>query len=752
MVFGVRDPSDETDLARLPELVLQGLEARDARLLLASVLPARLDERVFDRIVAETRGNPLALLELPRGLTPAELAGGFRLPDARPLSSRIEQNFIRRLRALPEATQQLLLLVATETVGDVTLLWRAAEQLGIAPAAAAPAQAAGLLEVGAGVWFRHPLVRSASYRARSPHDRRRAHAALADATDPDTDPDRRAWHRAHAAVGPDEAVANELERSAERAQARGGPAAAAAFLERATALTPDPARRGARALAAAQAKHEAGAPDAALALVTAAEAGPLDELDRARAELLRAQIAWASSWGANVPPLLLQAARRLQALDVPLARATYLDALSAALIVGHLADEGSALEVATAARTAPPPAQPRAPDLLLDGLAVLITEGHAAGAPALRRALDAFRSDDVTVHEELRWLWLAAFAATFVWDDAAWAELSIRQLQLARDAAVLSVLPTALSTHIGVVVAAGELAEAASLIAELDEATNAVGTQRTPYGALAHAALRGREAEALELIAAVRTEVVARNEGMGLTTIRWSRAVIYNGLGRYEEALDAAQQATAGRDALGPTTGGLEELVEAAVRSGRDDVACGALRRLSASTRASQTDWALGIEARSRALVSEGEVAERLYREAIDRLGRTRVRIALARAHLLYGEWLRRERRRADAREQLHAAHDMFDAMGAEAFAERARRELAATGETVRTRTLEARDDLTPHETQIARMACDGLTSPEIAAQLFISPRTVDWHLRKVFAKLGINSRRQLALALPETH
>jgi DNA-binding CsgD family transcriptional regulator len=750
MVFAVREPAADHLLAGLTELVIPGLVDGEARALLQSVVPGPMDERVRDRIVAETRGNPLALMELPRGLTPQELAGGFGLPDAPALAGRIEDSFRRRLEPLSPATRLLLLVAAAEPVGDPVLVWRAASQLGIDLDAAPPAAAAGLVDFARQVRFRHPLVRSAVYRAASPQERREVHQALADATDPDIDPDRRAWHRAHATVKPDEQVAGELERSADRAQTRGGLAAAAAFLEEAVRLTPDPARWAQRALAAAQANHQAGAPQAALALLAMAEARPLDELQRARVDLLRAEIAFAARRGSDAPPLLLKAARQLEPLDLGLARETYLEAFTAAVLAGRLARGADVVEVSRAVRLAPAPSTPpRPPDLLLDGLALMVTEGRAAGTPLLRQALSAFRGQDVTAEEGLRWLWLAGRVADDLWDDESWEVLCTRQVQLARQAGALTVLPIALRSRIFVHVFAGELDEGAALMQEVRAVTDVTGSQLAAYGAVALAAWRGREAEASELIEATIDDVMSRGEGMGLIISHHARALLYNGLGRYQEARAAAERACEHED-LGVFAWALTELIESAARSGEPEAAAAALQRLAETTRAAGTDWALGIEARSRALLSEGEAAESLYREAIERLGRTRIRVELARAHLLYGEWLRRGGRRVDAREQLRTAHEMCTAMGVEAFAERARRELLTTGETVRKLTVATREELTASEAQIARLASDGKTNPEIAAELFISPRTVEWHLRKVFTKLGISSRRQLRGALPD--
>jgi DNA-binding CsgD family transcriptional regulator/tetratricopeptide (TPR) repeat protein len=746
LVFAARIPGE--DVAGLPELVVEGLAEDDARELLESALTGLtgpLDAQVRDRIIADTHGNPLALLELPRGLTPAQLTGGFGVSSAMPLDGRIEESFARQLEALPAQTQRLVQLAAADPTGDPVLVWRAAGRLAIGPGAAGPAAVAGLAEFGARVRFRHPLVRSAAYRSASVQTRQELHGALAEATDPAADPDRRAWHRAQAAPGPDEEVAAELEHSAGRAQRRGGLAAAAAFLEQSARLTLDPARRAHRALAAAQAKHQAGALDAALGLLAMAQAGPLDELQRARSDLLRAQIAFASSHGRDAPPLLLSAAKQLEALDAGLARETYLEAFTAALFVGRLSPAVG--DVAKAARTAPPPPGPaRAPDLLLDGLALLVTEGYAAGTPALMRALLAFRSQDIPAQAGLSWLWLAGLAAMAVWDDETWHILVSRHVKLARDAGALSELPLAIRWRILLHTHAGELAQGAALIAEAQAVADATGTQLGPHGDLGVAAFRGHEAKATELIQAAMDGMTSRGEGRGVTS-QYAAAVLYNGLGRYDQALAAAELACE-YDDVGVLGWSLAELVEAAVRSSQPARASDALQRLSETTRASGTDWAAGTEARSRALLSAGQTAENCYREAIERLGRTRMRPAVARAHLLYGEWLRCENRRRDARAELRTAHGLFTTMGIEAFAERARRELLATGDTVRKRTVEKVSELTAQEAHIAQLAADGHTNVEIGAQLFLSTRTVEWHLSKVYTKLGVGSRRELRRAL----
>jgi DNA-binding CsgD family transcriptional regulator len=749
LVFAKRDPGRLDALAGLPELRLEGLTDAHARELLASVVSGPLDERVGERIIAETHGNPLALLELPHGSSPADLAGGFALTAALPLPGRIEESFRQRVERLPAESQRLLLVGAAEPIGDPTLLWRAAERLELGPEAVGPAEAAGLLALGARVTFRHPLLRSAIYRAASPEERRNVHQALAAVTDPEIDPDRRAWHRAQAAVAPDEDVAAELERSADRARARGGLAAAAAFLERSAELTPDPAHRAGRELTAAQAKHEAGAPTAALKLLTAAEDGPLDELQRARLERLRAQLAFGLRRGSDAPPLLLAAAKRLGPLNAELARETYLEALAAAIFAGRLGSARGVVEVADAARAAPRAPRPaRAIDLLLDGLTSRFTDGYAAGVPQLRQALEAVSRDEGHTEEDTHWLWLACRIAPDLWEDEAWHELASRQLQLARDAGALNVLPLAATYRAGVHVHAGEFAAAAGLIEEADAITEATGNAPLGYTSLVLAAWRGQEAQALELIEASREDAAERGEGRAITLAEYATAVLYNGLGHYRQALAAAQCASE-QDDLGLYGWALIELVEAAARSREPELAADALDRLAERTGLSGTDWALGIEARSRALLDEGEGAEDLYLEATERLGRCRIKVHLARAHLLYGEWLRRENRRIDARETLRTAHEMFSTMGAEAFAERTARELLATGETARKRTADTRGQLTAQESQIAELAREGNSNPEIGAQLFISPRTVEYHLHKVFTKLEISSRNELQRVLP---
>jgi DNA-binding CsgD family transcriptional regulator len=749
-LFGARVMTEE--LAGLPELVLEGLDGNGARQLLAAALPHRLDERVLGRIVAETHGNPLALLELPRGISPARLAGGFGLPHSASLSDRIESSFRRRIRRLPPLSRRLLLLASAEPTGDPALVWRAAKLLGIPVSAADTVEAEDLLNVKAGMVFRHPLVRSAAYSSASLYEQRAVHQSLADATDPRVDPDRRAWHRAQAISWPDEGVAEEMERSAGRAQRRGGFAAAAAFMERATELTGDVTLKSARALVAAEAKHQAGAFDAALRLADIAQAGPLNEFQQTQLDVMRAHIAFASERGREAPSLLLTAADRLERFDGKRARETYLDALTAAIFAGRLANGASAVDVAKAAQSAPPPSGPcGASDLLLDGLAQLITDGPSAGTPALKRALEQFRGDDVSTDERLRWSWLAGRAAGFIWDYDNWDLLTARQVQVARDAGALTVLPLTLSTRAGVHLFAGELAVAMSLVERVESLADVIDSGTVPYAALAVAAFRGREAEAQPLIAAARTDFLARGEGMGLTLTQWATAMLGNGLGRYGEAFVAAEHALEDPGELWFSPWAMVEFIEAASRTGNSVAAESMLDRLTAGTAASGTDWARAVEARCRALLRRGSTAETLYREAIDRLEPTPLCWDLARTQLLYGEWLRRERRPRDARTHLRVAEDLFSGSGAEAFRDRARVELRATGERAPEGPTATRSDQTPQEAQISRLVAQGASNREIAAELFISQSTVEYHLHKIFLKLGVKSRTQLANRVRES-
>ena len=748
MFFTVREGEGQAAaLAGLPELMLGGLPEEVAGELLATSADARVDRQVSAQIVAGVAGNPLALVELAGELTPDELSGAVPLGWPLRFGGRPEELYLARVRALPAGTQTLLLVAAADPTGDPALVFKAAGQLGTGPEAGEAAGTDRLVSWQPRVRFRHPLIRSAAYYAAPAAGRRHAHAALAAVSDPGADPDRRAWHLAEAAAEPDEQVAAELEQSAGRAQARGGLAAAAAFLERAVTLTPDPGRRAERTLEAAQVNVQAGAFSKARDLLATAEAGPLDEFQAARADLLRGRVAFASGLGSDAPPLLLKAAKRLEPLNLDLARETYVDAWQAAFFAGHLAGAGHLLEVSRAARLLPAPTHPpRLVDLVLDGFALLVTDGPAAAAATLRQAASAFASPDIPEEEILRWGFIATVADEALWDDEGW-RVTVRQVQLARDLGALDQLSFLLNRMAVGTVWSGDFAAAALLIAEAGAVCEATGSRFAPVAATMLAAFRGREAEAVPLIQSIIEQAAAGGQGVSVTVAHWVAAVLYNGLGRYEEALAAARQASEHKHVY-ISGWALPELIEAAARTGNPRIAGDALDLLAETTRAGGTDLGIGIEARSRALLSGGEAAEGQYREAIGRLSHARRRPELGRAHLLYGEWLRRQRRRREARDQLRTAFAVFDAMGMEAFAARARSELRATGERARLRGPGASELLTAQEEQVARLVAEHLSNREIASRLFISASTVEYHLRKTFRKLGVSNRAQLARTL----
>lgn len=749
MLIATREPV--ASMRGLTELAVTGLAPGAARQLLDSVVRWPLDDSVRTAMLVEARGNPLALLELPL-TAPDRLAGGFGLLDASSLSGRIEESRRRRIAALPDDSKELLLLAAADSAGDPVLIWRAAAALGLSPQARTAAEDAGLLTIGVRITFRHPLLRSAVYHAAPPEARRRVHRALAEATPQQADPDRRAWHLAHAAEGLDEAIAADLEASADLAQSRGGLAAAAAFLERAAALTPDPAVRADRELAAARAKYRAGAPGGAQVLLDQVESGPADDLRAAHVTLLRGHLAHTSGEADLAPSMALEAARRFEAIDPDLAREAYLDAIALAWRAGRYADQTTVANVSKAALTAPAPSRaPKAPDLLLDALAVLYTEGHTAGTPLIRRALATFLDDELPASVATRWLTVANFGAFETWDDTAWERISALNVHHIRATGSLGGLPTAYSQRIIVLLHVGRFQAAADLLEEYDAVVGATRWPRPGYDAATVAAWRGDRDRAVELIREATTLAAERHEGAGVTLLQYACAVLHNGLGEFSEALDAALLATADPSESGFAAWAVSEVIEAAVRCGEREVAVKAVDRISRSTKPSGTAWGRGIEARSRALISEGPEAEMLYREAIESLRRSRNVVALARTHLLYGEWLHAEGRGPEARTQLGTAYDSFEEIGAQGFAERTRRALSACGAALPAlRAASESVELTEQESRIAQRARDGRSNTEIGAELFLSPRTVEWHLRKVFAKLGITSRRELGAVLVE--
>lgn len=751
LVLALRTPID--GIAGLPAVVVGGLTDENASSLLESALPGRLDAAVRDRIIAEARGNPLALLAIPKGLSAVDLAGGYQRPDKRPVIAEIEEHYQRTLQALPAESRQFLVLAASEPVGDPTLLVRAMAHLGLAPSVVTPAEEAGLITIDTRVQFHHPLARSVAYRSGGVEERRAAHSALAASTDPDVDPDRRAWHRALAADTVDEVVADELERSARRARQRGGTAAAAAFLTRAVELTPDPAVRGARALAAAEAHREVASFDSARSLLATARLAPLTELQQANLAQLRTRLAFTSARASGNADALIAAiddfaviAGQLETLDRESATEAYLEAMSAAMYVGRAAGTRAA-EIAASARRAFTGVSPVRPlDEVAHALADRLALGAGPAMPAMQRALASLKN--AGEGSGAQWFWLAfpivhESLVHEVWDDDGWEVIARHAHRLATERGALALLPPALLARAGAHMEKGEFASARTFVAEANDMAIATGYAPLKYHRLVLSAWCGEEAEATRLITTALKAGSARAEGRIAGLANYGAAILHNGLGEYRKALEAARAAFEYED-LGFFSELLIELIEAAVRSDDRATADAALARLEERTLASGTHRALGSLARSRALLADTDLAEELYLEAIQHFERTQQAVQLARARLIYGEWLRRNRASAKAREHLRTAHEALTTMGSAAFAERARRELLAAGAKTRKRATAVGDDLSPQEHQIAQLAGRGMTNQEIASQLFISAHTVEYHLRKVFAKMDIRSRREL--------
>jgi DNA-binding CsgD family transcriptional regulator len=741
--FGAAHPTSVA-LAPFRELNFEGLSQVASRELLDRKVEGTLDSGVRDRLVIEAEGNPLALIELAQLLTAEQLAGLAPLPKALPLGDRLEQGLMRNVRGLSSDARSILVLVATERSGDPGLLRRAADGLGLSQTAIDDAES--VLRLGAQITFRHGFVRSAVYALASETTRRDAHLALAEAMDPDADEDRIAWHRAAASVDADETVAADLEASARKARDRGGQVAAAAVLELAAELTPDPSRRAARLLVAADADLAAGALSKADTLLSQLTPKLLDDEQRAEAQRLRGTLALARGDKGSSSTLLIEAARVLAPFDLRKARDTCLDALATAMFAGRLASDRGMREAVECARSMPEPTQTTAADVLLDAFATLVDEGSAAAAPVLRRGVGlAGESGD------LRAIGPAFQAAFELWDDEALHTLAQRRVDLARGSGAFVALPNALNQLGAYEVLVGRFDAAEACFEEADEISAATGYAgilgKTGVGPLILAAWRGEDARTRALAEVCSRDGTARGFGTFVGFAQSALGVLELGLGRYHEAMIAVQDA--GLDQI-LVTRTLPDLVEAAVRCGEEQLATQAAGELAESTTASGTDWALGVLARSQALLVAGREAEGLYREAIGRLQRSRARTQLARARLVYGEWLRRERRRRDAREELRAASQLFESMGALAFADRAQSELAATGERVHRRTPETLELLTPQERRIATLVSEGAPNAEVAAQLFISSRTVEYHLAKIFRKLRISSRSELARSLLE--
>jgi DNA-binding CsgD family transcriptional regulator len=747
IVIATRVPRAE--FGGLPELEIEGLDDADARALLASVVRGPLDERVADRIVAEARGNPLALLELPRGFSAADLELGFELPGAKAVAGRIEETFLHRAQELPDATRQLLLVASAEPLGEPTRLRRAADILGIDLDAAKAAADAGLMEIDGQVRFRHPLVRSAIYQAASPVERRDAHRALAEATDPETDPDRRAWHLAQATLDPDEHVAAELERSAGRAQGRGGLAAAAAFMERAAQLTADPQQQARRQLDAAEAHLAAGALKRARELLERSAPRLRDPAARAQAMRAEGALRFLEGRGGDTPALLVDAAMALRDVDVRAARQTLIEAVDSALWAGTLTTGPTLADVARAGLAVPPAGDESTASLLLTGFTERYTTGYAGAVNFWQRAVQGYLGEVGGSLEQ--WQSMVWDVSGELLDFESHVAVSRKWVRMTRERGALATLSVALTCMGWVELLAGNTDSADAVITEAEEGVESTNVAPTPgaegIGRLAILAWRGREQACRALARKVEEDARQRRQGFGVTLVQVFLTNLELALGRYDAARVYALEVFQD-DPLNFGSGALGDAVEATLRAGDRPSAQAALNRLAERAEASGSPWGLGLLARSRALLADDADAEALYQEAIDQLGRSGVGNELARAHLLYGEWLRRRRRRRDSREQLRAAHDMFSASGATAWANRAAIELRATGETARARVDATREELTAQEQQVAQLAAAGESNADIAAQLFISPHTVAYHLRKVFPKLGISSRNQLAAAM----
>ena len=751
LLFAVRSTGegdvDMPELAALPALPVRGLADKEARKLLTLAHVGAADQRIVDRIVAESRGNPLALLELPKGFSPAELTGGFGAVTTTALPERIEHSYRRQIGGATAAVRQLLLLAAAEPLGDPALLWRAAERLGIDPGDQILATGlSGFLNIDTRIRFAHPLLRSAVYRGASAQERRRVHAALAEVTDPDVDLERLAWHRAQAAGDPDEGLAEELEKCAIRAQGRGGPAAAGAFYLRASELSPQPRPKARRLLTAADAYHQAGLPDASLQLLSRLDTSVQSTLEAAQLQLLQARIAFTMGRGSETAAMLVRAAQQLQELDPDLARATYLEALRAAWFSAHLSQGPTVQEIAQEAAQSPPPVKLSGTiDALSEGFIRRYSEGYEAGAKQLTKAIVDF---DAIAHgsvEQLGWFWFASTACLDLWDDTSGDSLSRKYVDLTRDTGTMPLLPIALTVRSMMHTFLGDLSSARGLLHELHAVVEGTGVSEVPYADQFLAVWSGDDTTALRLITETARDSQERGEGIGVIAAGWMEALLHNSRGRYDAALRAALPATSHSQEMGVLTWApLVELITAASRLNHVDTAQEALARLSAMAQVSGSDWALGLEARCRALTLSGPEAETHFVEAVERLGRTTIRGAAARAQLHFGEWLRRQNRPTEARDHLRAAYDTFAAMGAEGFADLAAAELGTVGETVRRRQESQPGELTAQETQIVRLVTEGLSNAEIAVRLFISPRTVEWHLGKIFTKLGVTSRRQL--------
>jgi DNA-binding CsgD family transcriptional regulator len=748
MLFGSRHASESTPLEGIDTLLIQGLGDGEAHQLLRLVVDGPLDGAVANRVVREAVGSPMALIEIGTGLSEHQVLFDELWSEPLPLSARLEAHFLRQVQELPADTRMVLLVAAAEPSGDRSLIESAASALGHSPGAAAAAEAAAVIVRGDALRFRHPLVRSAVYGGASRLDRRRAHQVLAEASGAVGDVDRRAWHLGAATAGADETVASELHHAAERALLRGGCAASASFFARAAELTPDRTTRVERALAAAERHLIAGFRVRSRRVLDEFAGDITDPLQRARANRLEGSIRYTVGEVDGTVGLLLDAAKMYAPLDIRAARDTLLDALAAARIPGLLSLPGERMsDVAAAARDLSllTDMTPTIGDLLLDGYVAILENDQATGQQLLTEALAALEDDQRDDEPMLRWLGIGCWAAGTLGDDEALRRISSRLETTAREHGAIVPLTLALTFRALNELGAGVLSAARAHLVERDELSDILGRPRD-IGRLLTLAWNGDEAGTRAEAAAVAAAAQQRRHGWMLAFVDQAMVVLELGLGHYAAALSYASASYRTNPFF--ATADLPNLIEAATRSGAKELAQEAVAEYATRTERRDTALARSLLARGRALVADDASAEGYYLEAIDWLDDAPT-VQHARARLVFGEWLRRQKRRADAREHLRVADDIFSTMGANAFAARARRELAATGERARRRGYDTADALTPQESQIGHLAMSGATNQEIAAKLFLSPSTVDYHLRKVFRKLGITSRRQLGSVLP---
>jgi DNA-binding CsgD family transcriptional regulator len=729
---------------RLPELALSGLGEREAVALLEA---ARLPAAVRDELVRATGGNPLALHELPTALTADQRAGRSPLDLDLPLTEGIERAFLARVLPLGDDARRLLLLAACDDTGDPGTVLRAAQALDIPGEAFDTAEGAGLLLTdGVHLRFRHPLLRSAVYRGASFGERRAAHEALAAALGDDANADRAAWHRAVVAMAPDDAAADALAATADRAQRRGGHAAAARALERAADLDSDTQRRTDHLLGAAAASALAGRHDTAQALLDRAEPGVRDRVRRAQAARVRGQVEFAGGRPAEAHAVLAAAARDI----LPLDKRTGLELLGYACVAAAMAGEleGLARSYQLAASVEPDPDSDEQVFLvnLLAGLGHGVMTGDTAtAAPLIEQALT--RADSL---DDPRLIEMAGSSNILLGNWPRARRYFDRAIRLARERGALGVMPQTLALRANVVLWEGFVAEAAEGAGEAMRLADDIGAENVrsmPVTCLAWiAAMRGDEEECERLANEALGLAVERGVAMAAGLATWALAHLDVGLGRWEAALVrlvSLQDVRPGfSHPLIPVLSAWDR-VEAAVRVGRPEIAAEAVALLHSWVDGSAPPWAVPVLADCRALIAAPDEVEAQFAAAVEGLEHART-LDRARIQLHYGEHLRRGKRRTDARAHLREAFDGFERLGAAPWADRARRELRATGETARKRDISPLAQLTPQELQVARLVGEGATNKAVAAQLFVSPKTVEYHLRKVFDKLGIASRGEL--------